>query len=460
MKKSIAKKQGKIKVYVAMSGGVDSSVAAFLLKKQGYDVTGVFMRSYNIDGCAEQDAFDARRVAEHLEIPFYVFDFEKEYKKRVVKYMVEGYRKGITPNPDVMCNKEIKFGLFLEKALSLGADYIATGHYIRLASRYISCGTEKFLIYPLSGEKENFSSTDKVFTRINYPRSASVISGKLRTLRLSADQTTQFPDNLPFRSVIYKSRSNSPVSEKFSFFLYEAKDKKKDQSYFLWTLTQDELRYCLFPIGDYLKSEVRAIARKAGLPTAEKKDSQGICFLGNVSIQDFLKNYIKPKKGAILTTDGKKIGEHSGVWFYTIGQRHGMDLKAKNHELKIRGKHDTKPHYVVLKSMKTNTLIVAEGSENSALFEKEIKLTNLSFARPVIRNSLSKIQVLVRVRYRQPLVPATLFLGKQNKARLVFKTPQKFIASGQSAVFYLPVRIRQLVEKADSLELLGGGVIL
>ncbi|MDI6733912.1 MAG: tRNA 2-thiouridine(34) synthase MnmA [Patescibacteria group bacterium] len=389
MKKSSVKKQGKIRVFVAMSGGVDSSVAAYLLKKQGYDVTGVFMKCFNIDGCAEKDAFDARRVAEHLKIPFYVFDFEKEYKKRVVKYMVDGYREGLTPNPDVMCNKEIKFGLFLEKALKLGADYVATGHYVRI---------------------REFESQKLKVKRIE----------EIKNFKLDK---------------LYK--------------LFTACDASKDQSYFLWTLTQNELQYCLFPVGDYLKSEVRAIAKKAGLPTAEKKDSQGICFLGDVSIRDFLKNYIKPKKGVIMTTDGKKIGEHNGVWFYTIGQRHGLNLKTKNQELRIKGKYETKPHYVVLKSVKTNTLVVAEGEDNPVLKQKEIELINLSFLRPVIHNSLFKIQVLVRVRYRQPLTEATLFLEKENLARLQFKTPQKFIASGQSAVFY-----------TDSGEMLGGGVIL
>jgi len=267
-----------------MSGGVDSSVAALLLKNayfdshgrvriaeglkpkarfsHAYDCTGVFMRSYNLDGCQERDARDARLVAQKIGIPFYVWNFEKEYKKKVVDYMIRGYRRGITPNPDVMCNKEIKFGLFLKKALALGADYVATGHYVRIKN--------------------------------------------------------------------YELRIKEAKTEKPLFIirhsLFAAKDSNKDQSYFLWTLKQDQLRHCLFPIGDYLKPEVRAIARRAGLPTAEKKDSQGICFLGKVSLADFLRKRIRPKIGVVLDAQGRPLGEHDGSYFYTIGQRHGLNI--------------------------------------------------------------------------------------------------------------------------------------
>jgi len=368
------------KVFVALSGGVDSSVAALLLKRQGYDVTGVFMRCYNVDGCAEQDAEDARRVAEHLSIPFYVFNFEKEYKKKVVEYMVDGYRRGITPNPDVMCNKEIKFGLFLGKAIELGADYIATGHYVKLV-------------------------VSKLFT---------------------------------------------------------ARDSTKDQSYFLWTLSQDQLRYCLFPIGDYLKTEVREMARKAGLPTAEKKDSQGICFLGKVSLDDFLKNYIKPKKGPIVTTEGKKIGEHQGVYFYTIGQRQGLGIGGGE------------PYYIADKDIRTNTLVVVKGSSDSALYGKEIELTDVNFISPQYSNILKNVgmSVMARVRYRQPLAPATLYKLPTINYKLEFDSPIKFIAPGQSAVFYhagdpstshSTLRVSDPMgsgSKSPDFEMLGGGIIL
>lgn len=398
-----------LKVFVMMSGGVDSSVAALLLKKSGkYKVFGAFIKGYNIDGCQKKDAEDARRAAEHIGIPFYTIDLEKEYKKKVVDYMVEGYKKGITPNPDVMCNKEIKFGLFLEKALNLGADYVATGHYIKIQNSKI--------------KNQNDNSKSKI---------------------------------------IYK--------------LYQAQDQNKDQSYFLWTLTQEQLKYCLFPIGNYLKLDVRKIAKKAGLPTAEKKDSQGVCFLGQISMKDFLKKRIKAKKGDVVTFDGKKIGTHDGVWFYTIGQRH---IGIMNYESGIRGKHETKPFYVVEKDIKKNILIVAE-AETKELYKKEIKLININIINPdaislILRSRANpsnafngrywvklatgqarlsasggnkRINVLARVRYRQPLAPARLIIHN-SKFIIQFDTPVKFAASGQSAVFY-----------SKTGELLGGGVV-
>lgn len=380
------------KVFVMMSGGVDSSVAAFLLKKQVYDVVGVFMRCYNLDGCAERDAEDARRVAEKLNIPFYVWDFEKKYKKEVVEYMVKGYKKGITPNPDVMCNREIKFGLFLEKALKMGADYVASGHYVRLIT---------------SNQK-------------------SVIKGKLKI----------------------KNYKKPLIS---SCCLLIARDLNKDQSYFLWTLTQKQLKHCLFPIGDYLKSEVRKIARKAKLPTADKKDSQGICFLGKVSLGEFIGKYIPEKRGDVLNIDGEKIGEHKGAHFYTIGQRH-IDMKfqipkfkiQKNSKLQIE---NHKPYYVAEKDIKTNTLIMAEGSDNPALYRKEIELTDVNFFNSLILNTKYSILVMARVRYRQPLAAAELRI-KNSEFKIIFDKPQKFVAPGQSAVFYY----------ADG-EMLGGGII-
>ena len=412
------------KVFVGMSGGVDSSVAAYLLKKKGYDVVGVFMRCYNIDGCAERDAEDARRVAEHIGIPFYAWDFEEAYKRKVMDYMIEGYRNGITPNPDVMCNKEIKFGLFLEKALQAGADYVATGHYVKLIANR--------------------------------------------------------------KSLIAR--------------IFEAKDKNKDQSYFLWTLTQDQLKHCLFPIGDYVKPDVRKIAAKAGLPTAAKKDSQGICFLGDVSISDFLKQYIPETPGALVTTAGEKIGEHSGAEFYTIGQRHlgiGYRVSGIGYGRKEKKNKNIGRFYVAAKDAATNTVVVAEGSDNPALLRKEVALTNVHFINPLFVNSIEltnkgkkskavvngrirtnkaggEIEIYVRVRYRQPVFKARLKAvtsdkrqgtGKNNDKNpspvtrhlsLIFDKPQKFIAPGQSAVFYSA----KGGAASASKEMLGGGVIL
>src|SRR3989338_7212626 len=260
------KSQERKMVFVAMSGGVDSSVAAALLKKQGYDVTGVFMRPWqpeiskyrNIEissGCLwQKDREDAMRVAAKIGIPLLTWDFSKEYKKEVADYMIREYRAGRTPNPDVMCNKEIKFGLFLEKALKEGADYIATGHYVRVKTR--------------------------------------------------RGPAAPYPQGAP------KSAPRGSPSRVTPFCLYMAKDKNKDQSYFLWTLTQKQLKYCLFPIGDYIKPEVRKMAKKFGLPNYAKKDSQGVCFIGPLDMKEFLKKYIKSKSGKIIDQDSKMVGQH------------------------------------------------------------------------------------------------------------------------------------------------------
>ncbi len=337
-----------------MSGGVDSSVAAALLKERGFDVVGAHLKCFNVDGCAAQDAEDARRAAEHLGIPFYTFDFEKEYKDQVVQYMIDGYKKGITPNPDVMCNKEIKFGLFYKKAMEMGADFVATGHYVRLMKK----------------------------------------SGK-------------------------------PI-------LAIARDSKKDQSYFLWAIKPEQLEKCLFPIGNLKKPQVRKLAVKFGLHNAAKKDSQGICFLGQVSLPDFLKKYIKPKVGAIVNEAGEVIGEHNGAHFYTIGQRHGLNIGGFE-----------KPLYVADKDMKKNIVVVAEGDDAKALYKKEADLTSLNIFNIEIFKSCKTIPVLARVRYRQPVAKATFV-----KNKLVFAKPMKFVAEGQSAVFYDTKGI-----------MLGGGVI-
>lgn len=374
----------KPKVFVGMSGGVDSSVAAYILKEQGYDVTGVYLLCFvgDEDVCrAKEDMDDARKVALQIGIPFYVWNLEKEYKKQVIDYMVDGYRRGLTPNPDVMCNREIKFGIFLRRALVMGADYIATGHHTRL--------------------RRNF---------------------KVKNLEFS---------------------------------LLQAKDLNKDQSYFLWTLTQDQLAHCLFPIGDYLKSEVREIARSAGLLTADKKDSQGVCFMGEITLSEFLGASIPKRRGDVVTVNGEKVGEHDGAEFCTIGQRH-IGLANRKSQVANSGS-DFKPLYVARKDIKTNTLVVAEGDDDLALYRKEIKLTAVNFINSqyydIIAN-VGMLPVMVRVRYRQPFTLAELFLQRNSASgspsfRMLFEVAQKAVAPGQSAVFY-----------SDTGELLGGGVIL
>lgn len=340
------------KVLVAMSGGVDSSVAAFLLKKQDYEVVGGFMKNWSdstfLKGenkCPwEKDQRDARIVASKLGIPFYTFNFEKEYREKVVDYMIEGYRKGITPNPDVMCNKEIKFNLFLEKAKELGFDYIATGHYARIKKRLFS----------------------------NH------------------------------------------------FSLLAGKDKSKDQSYFLWALNQEQLKKALFPVGNLTKKQVRKIARKEGFITAEKKDSQGICFIGDMNLFDFLRSQIPEMEGDILTLDGKKVGTHKGVWFYTIGQRRNIGTIGGG-----------KAYYVVRKDMKNNILYVSENDPNSELYKKNIFASDQNWIEKV----KFPFSCQARIRYRQPLSDCVVYSDKDG-VRAEFKNPQKAPAEGQSIVFY------------------------
>ena len=341
----------KEKVFVAMSGGVDSSVAAFLLKEQGYDVVGAHMACW--EGCdSNEDKRDAMRVAAKLGIPFRVFDFSEEYREKVFNYMIREYAAGRTPNPDVVCNSEIKFGIFLEKALFMGADFIATGHYAR------------------------------------------------------------------------REEARLPLGSRASKLL-EAKDKTKDQSYFLWKLTPEQISKSLFPIGDYLKSEVREIARKAGLVTADKKDSQGLCFVGKVDFQDFLREYLPTRQGSVLNSSGKILGTHDGAYFFTPGQRHGIKLGGFS-----------EPLYVARTDRETNTVLVAEGASNPILYKKEIFIseTNLSGEIPE--------KISARIRYRQPLQSCHI-----ENSKVIFDFPQRGVAPGQSIVFYAGER------------LLGGGII-
>ncbi|MBX4211713.1 MAG: tRNA 2-thiouridine(34) synthase MnmA [Candidatus Yanofskybacteria bacterium] len=333
-------------VYVAMSGGVDSSVTAALLKKQGFNVVGVFMKPWQPKGIQclwQKDREDAMRVAAVLNIPLKTWDFSKEYEQKVTKYLIDSYRKGITPNPDVMCNKEIKFGLFLKKALKEGADLIATGHYARTKN------------------------------------------GKL----------------------------------------YTAKDSNKDQTYFLWTLTQGQLKKTLFPIGDITKPEVRKLAKKFKLPTFDKKDSQGVCFIGPLDMKSFLKTKIKSKSGKIFHTDGRELGFHDGAYYYTIGQRHGLNISLGGG-----------PYYVIEKDIKKN--IVYVGSEQD-LKTRTARITDLQWITKPATQKLG-----IKIRYRTPVQQATI----NKKGELSFSKLQRAITPGQSAVFY------------KGSQVLGGGILI
>jgi tRNA-specific 2-thiouridylase len=321
------------------------------------------------------------RIAGHLGLKFYTFDFEAEYRKRVYEYMIEEYRVGRTPNPDVLCNKYMKFDLFLKEADALGCDYIATGHYARRIDRRIS------------GKGATENTVVPAQTEIQY---AHLLTGV---------------------------------------------DENKDQSYFLCQLNQDQLRRSLFPVGEYTKPQIRDIARKYDLFVAEKKDSQGICFIGNVNMQDFLEARIAPHEGNIVTTDGRILGKHRGFEFYTIGQREGLGVGGGT------------PLYVVERRAETNEVVVALGPDDPALFRSELCATNLTETVPGnIRRAIGT-KMHARIRYRQPLAECSLSIldrdekGEIVSLRVVFDAPQRAIAPGQFVAFY------------DGEELIGSGII-
>lgn len=394
-----------MKIVVGLSGGVDSSVAAYLLQKQGHEVIGLFMRNWNDasvtleDECPWiEDSNDALLVAKKLGIPFQVIDMSELYKERIVDYMFAEYEKGRTPNPDVLCNREVKFDVFLETALSLGADKVATGHYARLDS----------------------------FTNENGEEVYQLLAGK---------------------------------------------DNNKDQSYFLCQLNQKQLSKALFPIGELTKPEVREIAREMELATADKKDSQGLCFIGKVSLPTFLQQQLKAKEGEIVEifsdfaeyhkekpefsskleeleylsakihykkSDGKVIGKHQGAQFYTIGQSKGLGIGGHKESC-----------FLISRDMENNLVYVGEGRNFPGLFRKALKIDNseLHWIREDLRlKNGESMEVLARIRYRQPLEKATLYQFEEGFF-IEFEHPQSAIAEGQFAAWYV------------GEELLGSGVI-
>ena len=384
------------RVVVGLSGGVDSSVAAYLLQKQGYEVIGLFMKNWHDDSVTIsdecpwlEDSNDALMVAEKLGIPFQTVDMSVPYKQRIVDYMFREYERGRTPNPDVLCNREIKFATFLEYALNLGADYVATGHYCR--------------------------------------------------------------------------KDTIEVNGQNIYRLLAGKDQNKDQSYFLCQLSQAQLSRALFPIGDLQKSEVRAIAKELGLVTAEKKDSQGLCFVGKVRLPEFLQQQLAPKKGDIIQipstwqgyqdkeslklfecyedelkyytekyhyspTDGKVVGQHEGAHFFTIGQRKGLHVGGT-----------VEPLFVIDTDTEKNIIYVGEGHAHPGLFRRTlfVKKEDIHWIRTDLALSLHQtMEVAVRIRYRQPLQKAILYLTDSG-LYVDFSTAQSAITSGQFAAWYL-----------------------
>ncbi|MDY3317800.1 tRNA 2-thiouridine(34) synthase MnmA [Riemerella anatipestifer] len=394
-----------MKVVVGLSGGVDSSVAAYLLQQQGHEVIGLFMRNWNDasvtleDECPWiEDSNDALLVAQKLGIPFQVIDMSELYKERIVDYMFEEYEKGRTPNPDVLCNREVKFDVFMKTALSLGADKVATGHYARLSTT----------------EDENGTTT---------------------------------------------------------YHLLAGKDHNKDQSYFLCQLNQEQLSKALFPIGELTKPEVREIAKEIGLVTANKKDSQGLCFIGKVSLPQFLQQQLKPKEGEIIEifkdfkayhqplpsfsnkyeelkylskkitykkSDGKSIGKHQGAQFFTIGQSKGLGIGGHKESC-----------FIISRDVKENLIFVGEGKNFPGLFQKVIKIepSDIHWVREDLElKNNETMAVMARIRYRQPLEKATLH-KYEDGLYIEFENPQSAVAEGQFAAWYLED------------ELVGSGVI-
>ncbi|NVJ49441.1 MAG: tRNA 2-thiouridine(34) synthase MnmA [Gammaproteobacteria bacterium] len=352
----------KPKVIVGMSGGVDSSVSAYLLLQQGYDVEGLFMKNWEEDDTDEycsaaEDLADAQGVCEQLNIPLHTVNFAAEYWDRVFEYFLQEYRAGRTPNPDIMCNKEIKFKAFLEFALHLGADYIATGHYTRR-------------------------------------RDGSAPEGQ---------------------------------SDETMVQMLRGLDNNKDQSYFLYTLGQQQLSKTLFPVGELEKSDVRKIAEEQGFDNARKKDSTGICFIGERKFKDFLEQFLPAKPGPIEDDSGSVIGEHQGLMFHTLGQRKGLGIGGMKNS-------DDDPWYVVDKDVKRNTLIVGQGHDHPLLMSNSLTCNQLHW---VSRQSpQSEFRCTAKVRYRQQDVPCSVKPLGDDLWQVTFDDLQRAVTPGQSVVFY------------------------
>jgi tRNA-uridine 2-sulfurtransferase len=394
MKKSENK---KIKVALGMSGGVDSSTCAHLLVEQGYDVTGIYLECWRAPGCrSKEDRKDALKVALDLGIPFKVLDFKDAYKNKVVEYFFKEYEKGLTPNPDVMCNKEIKFGLFYDWAMDEGFDYVATGHYAKILE-----------------PKENQTSNKKQ--------------------------------------------------------LLIPKDTHKDQTYFLYLMNEDQVNHTLFPLENLMKDDVRVEAEKRGLHVSNKKDSVGICFIGDINVHEFLKERLGENPGEVVDTAGNIIGSHKGLWFYTVGQRSGFQIQAntiiKQEDGSQISKHNIPPFYVIKKDPEKNQLVVGFGGEtlNDSFGVKDLHWIvegNETLATKV--DTQRNNHLFVRIRHTGELLKCEFKVGdKPNAGYIKLEKSIQGIAEGQSAVFYKQIGIYDEIENTTRTEMicLGGGVI-
>lgn len=384
---------------MGVSGGVDSSVSLALLKEAGYNVVGVFIRTWTPDfiECTWKDERrDAMRVCAALDVPFLECDAEDAYKRGVADYMIREYKEGRTPNPDVMCNREVKFGVFWKFAKEHGADFIATGHYA-----------------VVSGKENNSSQPARPL---------------LRSPRLVLGASSS-------REVLLTTPSFAPAEASKNYFLFRSQDDAKDQSYFLWTLTEEDLSHTLFPIGHMKKIEVRKLAEKYNLPTAKKKDSQGVCFLGPLDMKDFLRHYINVRSGNVVTEDGEVIGTHDGVLLYTLGERHGFTItKTTPNDM---------PYYIVAKDINNNTLIVSHNKDLNKKNNEFVTLTNT-----VIRGEIKIEQKYgAQVRYHGEILKAEIIEVNGNEVKIKFEKPDGALASGQSVVMY------------DKDICLGGGIV-
>ena len=380
-----------------MSGGVDSSVTAALLQKQGYDVTGVYMKNWSQDlpgmVCPwKEDYQDAKRVAVQLGIPFKMYDFETEYRHKVVEYMIEEYKAGRTPNPDIMCNQEVKFKLFLSTAFEDGADFIATGHYARI---------------------------------IRSPSlQRRVLSSHPSPMVLTAFRATGVPQGSPPAASASRGLTRNR-GEKCE--LWAGVDTDKDQSYFLCRVTEAALQKSLMPIGEYKKAQVRELARKFGLATADKKDSQGICFVGKVGIKDFLQQYVQPSPGKIIDQHGKVIGEHDGALFYTIGQRQGLGVGGGL------------PYYVVGKDMNKNEVYVTSDLQDTRLWNKEFTIASIHWINDKPEEAGA---YTVRTRYHGDLLDVNSIKElRDGNWHVALNDEVRALAPGQSAALYQDDRV-------------------